>query len=263
MFKRLLDSNPVMASILSTMTNLENVKIILKGATLNNVYGNIGEIIQNIIWNYKQVALSQIFKLLGSIDILGSPVNLMNNLGTGFKDFFIKPIDGIKLNPIQGAIGVMGGSYSLVKHTVEGTFSTTSKITSGISKGFLYLTQDDDYIHLKETQKITHKPKNFVEGLGYGISSVAGGIYHGFKDVIMKPIEGAKKGKWAGLGKGFLKGFAGIIIKPISGILDLVSQTTEGIKNTLNTEARYQLERWPRLLYGKFKFVNFFFIFLD
>jgi len=256
-FKRLLSANPIITSLLSSLTNVENVKLILKGSLLENVFGNTNEIINNAIYNYKQSALSQILKILGSIEIFGNPVNLMNSLGTGFKDFIEKPVEGLKTNVVSGAIGVAEGGLSLVKHTVKGTFSTTGKITSGISKGFLYLTQDDEYIKKQQIRKIIHKPKNFVEGLGYGLSYMVGGIYYGFRDVIMKPIQGAKKEKWKGLGKGVLKGFAGVIIKPISGVLDLVSQTSEGIKNTLIRELDDNRERWPRMFFGKFKFVIF------
>ncbi len=256
-FKRLLSANPFVTSVVSSLTNLENVKLLLKGAELHNVYGDILEIINNIGFSYKQSALSQIIKLLGSFEIIGNPINLMSNLGAGFKDFIEKPVEGLKKNVIEGAKGVAEGSLSLVRHTVKGTFGTTSKITSGFSKGFLYITQDDEYIKNQQLKKIVHKPKNFVEGLGYGLSSMAGGIYNGFKDVIMKPIEGAKEEKWKGFGKGVLKGFAGVIIKPISGVLDLVSQTSEGIKNTLIRELDDNRERWPRMFYGKLKFVNF------
>lgn len=255
-FKRLLDANPVVTSIISSLTNLENVKIFLRAATLNNVYGDSSEIIQTIVYNYKQAALTQLVRVLGGMEIFGNPVNLMSNLGTGVKDFIKKPVEGLKQNVVQGAIGVAEGSVSLVKHTVQGTFSTAGKITSGISKGFLYITQDDEYIKRKQNQKMTRKPKNFVEGIGYGLSSMAGGFYHGVKDVFMKPIEGAKKEKWAGFGKGVLKGFAGVLIKPITGVLDLVSQTSEGIKNTLAKEAENNRERWPRVFYGRFKYVK-------
>ena len=57
-----------------------------------------------------------------------------------------------------------------------------------------------------------------------------------------------------GFGKGVLKGFAGLVVKPVSGILDLFSKTTEGIKNTVNTED-FDLVK-IRIFYGMYKIIK-------
>jgi len=145
-----------------------------------------------------------------------------------------------------------------MKHTIGGTFQAASKISSGISKGMLYITNDDEYMHNRERKKITEKPKNFVEGLGYGVFSIASGVYHGVTDVVVKPYEGVRdnQNKFKGFGKGLLQGLAGVVVKPISGVLDMVSKTTEGIKNTVKEDAIMILDRPPRPFYGKFKLVR-------
>ena len=48
------------------------------------------------------------------------------------------------VSPLEGIVGLVDGGISLAKHTVDGTFNTTSKMTSGISKGMLLLIQDDE-----------------------------------------------------------------------------------------------------------------------
>jgi len=161
---------------------------------MKNIYGNMNDIAELIKSNYTQHLILQIMKLFGSIEVLGNPTNLINNLGTGVEDFFSKPINGIVKGPLEGIKGVASGSLSLVSHTVEGTFGSAGKITSNISKGILSITQDDEYIKQREKSKIQHKPNNFVEGLGYGVSSVAEGIFSGVKGVFTKPIEGASEG---------------------------------------------------------------------
>jgi vacuolar protein sorting-associated protein 13A/C len=255
-FQKFLGSNPIISSLISTFSNIENANIELNGSVMNNVYGDLMQISNFIIDLYKQAFLTQLMRIFGAIDIFGNPANLLNNLGSGFKDFFQKPYQGIVKGPLEGAKGIMDGSISLVKHTVEGTFSSTSKIAGGISQGILYITQDHDYINDRQRKKISEKPKNFIEGIGYGISSMAGGIYHGVTDIVTKPYEGAKKEKWAGFGKGIIKGLAGVVLKPISGVLELVSKTTEGIKNTVVKDQIFKMERLPRTFYGKFKYVK-------
>ena len=76
-------------------------------------------------------------------------------------------------------------------------------------------------------------------------------------DVVAKPIEGAQKESVAGFGKGILLGFAGLVVKPVSGMLDLFSKTTEGIKNTVNMEDLNIIKvRKPRVFYGKYKIIK-------
>ena len=42
---------------------------------------------------------------------------------------------------------------------------------------------------------MTEKPNNFMEGFGYGITSMARGIFYGVTDIVRKPIEGIKQKK--------------------------------------------------------------------
>jgi vacuolar protein sorting-associated protein 13A/C len=45
-------------------------------------------------------------------------------------------------------------------------------------------------------------------------------------------MEGAEKGGAAGFAKGVGKGFVGLFTKPVVGLMDFVSASTEGIRNT-------------------------------
>ena len=50
---------------------------------------------------------------------------------------------------------------------------------------------------------MTEKPNDFMEGFGYGITSMASGIFYGVTDIVRKPIEGIKQEKnLSGFGKG-------------------------------------------------------------
>ena len=194
-----------------------------------------------------------------NIEILGTPVNLIKSLGTGVKDFFQKPVEGIISGPLEGAKGFYDGTKSLVKNALGGTLNTVSKMTSGISKEILIISQDENYINERERKNMMDKPKNIVEGIGYGISSMMSGIFYGVTDVVRKPLEGAKKDNLKGLGKGMLQGLGGLVAKPVSGVVDLISKTTDGIKNTWNFENEEIFQkRYPRPFYGKFKFIKFY-----
>lgn len=273
-FSKYITNNPLLSGVMSTVSNLELATIRLNGTNIHNVYANGNELFTLVANVYKEHFLMQIMKMFGAIDILGNPVNLVHNLGTGVSDFFQKPAKGIIKGPLEGIVGVVGKTYlyllnflliyldgtvSLMKHTIGGTFQAASKISSGLSKGMLYFTSDDDYISKREKKKITERPKNFVEGLGYGVFSVASGVYHGITDIVAKPIEGVQNNnsnKLKGFGKGLLQGLTGVIVKPMAGVLDMVSKTTEGIKNTVKEDVVMILDRLPRPFYGKFKLIR-------
>ena len=257
MFEKLLKPNAFLSSILNILNKTENVPIVLEEVNSYNLLGNVSEIFYGLLEIYKKQIFIQLVKLFGGMEILGNPLNFLNNIGKGFQDLITKPSEGLMQGPIEAAKGIADGATSLVKHTVNGTFNSTSKITSGISQGILYLTQDDDYINEREQKKITEKPKDIMEGIGYGLSSMIDGVFSGISDIIIKPIEETKKeGVIKGLTKGVLKGLGGAVIKPISGVFDFVSKTTEGIKNGVNDDKLINRLREPRVFYGIFKTIK-------
>ena len=254
LFSELLMNNPILRRFTTLVSNIEKTNLTLNKDIRYNIHGKKDIIISSILDTYKQYAIVNLMKIGVNIEILGTPLNLVKSLGTGVKDFFQKPVEGIIHGPLDGAKGIYDGTKSLVKNTVGGALNTVSKITSGFSKEILTLTQDEHYINERERKNMMDKPKNVIEGIGYGISSMMSGLYYGVTDVVRKPLEGAKKENLKGFGKGMIQGLGGLVVKPVSGVVDLISKTTVGLKNTmiLEDEEIFQ-QRYPRPFYGKFK----------
>ena len=95
--------------------------------------------------HYRSQLTSEIFTLIGHAVVLGNPIGLFNNLGTGVFDFFYEPAQGMVRGPISAGKGFLRGTRSLVTNTVQGTFGTFSKLTSSLATGITELTQDRDY----------------------------------------------------------------------------------------------------------------------
>lgn len=74
-----------------TVKNFQNANIRLNHIESDHVFGSSGDIMEQVFSLYKQRFLRNIFYIIGSIDILGNPINLFSSLGTGVKDFFFKP----------------------------------------------------------------------------------------------------------------------------------------------------------------------------
>jgi len=174
--------------------------------------------------------MKQVYKLVGSIDILGNPVGLFNGIGTGVVDLFDKPMKGFVKGPLEGGKGMIIGASSLVKHTFAGTFNSVGKITGSIGSGLTsIISGDKEYIEKRKRLK-TKKPKGVFSGVGQGIESIGTGLLSGVTGVFTQPLEGFKKDGFVGGLKGLFKGATGLVVKPITGILDGVSKTAEGLK---------------------------------
>jgi|LauGreDrversion4_2_1035121.scaffolds.fasta_scaffold379153_1 vacuolar protein sorting-associated protein 13A/C len=115
---------------------------------------------------------------------------------------------------------------------------STSKVFSQVSKGLLLITSDGEFINKREQNVIQERPKNVVEGVGYGLKSIFKGVKSGISGVVTKPIQGAQNEGVKGFMKGMYKGISGLVVKPVSGTLDFVSKTTEGIKNNVSQKVK-------------------------
>lgn len=84
--------------------------------------------------------------------------------------------------------------------------------------------------------------------------SLFSGVGYGIAGLVTQPYQGAEKEGVGGFFKGVSKGLAGLVIKPVTGALDLVSKTTEGVKNTANffdEKPNETRKRLPRIFYGE------------
>ena len=103
-----------------------------------------------------------------------------------------------------------------------------------MSRGLLIIIDDQDFIYRREEDNL-ERPKNFLEGLGFGLRSTITGVAGGLTGIVEKPFVGYQQQGIMGIFKGTARGFGGLIIMPISGAIDFFSKTSEGIKNSVNS----------------------------
>jgi len=125
-FAKIVFNNKVLSHALSNFSDMENVSIEMSGSELSYLFTDQTQLINLILTAYKQSLLHQVMKCVGSIDLLGNPVNLMKNIGTGFKDLFVKPANGFVRGPLQGFKGILDGGTSLTQKAVGGGISSRS-----------------------------------------------------------------------------------------------------------------------------------------
>jgi hypothetical protein len=61
---------------------------------------------------------------------------------------------------LQGGIGILKGTTSLVTNTFIGTVGSAGKMVSTLSKGLLVLSNDKEFIYNRDIENIKKKPKN-------------------------------------------------------------------------------------------------------
>lgn len=100
-----------------------------------------------------------------------------------------------------------------------------------------------------------------VEDLGdvirEGGGALAKGLFRGVTGILTKPLEGAKSSGVEGFVQGVGKGIIGAAAQPVSGVLDLLSKTTEGanavrmkIASAITSDEQLLRRRLPRVISG-------------
>jgi len=184
-------------------------------------------------------------KVLGSADIIGSPLSLVNYLGIGIYDFIYKPYQGASKDFYHFAEGLFEGSTSLLKNSFFGVFNTTTKITGTMGKGIATLSRDREY--LKERELLSReKPRHAAEGFAHGVRDLSVGVFKGFFGFFYDPIKGTVDDGAIGLLSGLLRGTLGLVVKPVVGSLDFFTKTSEGVRNTFIRREEAERGRLPR-----------------
>lgn len=78
---------------------------------------------------------------------------------------------------------------------------------------------------------MNRKSKTLMDKFKAGGESLYKGIESGMRGVIEQPLKGAEENGVAGFLLGGLKGITGLALKPLSGVLDMTSQTMQGIQS--------------------------------
>ncbi|XP_015689233.1 uncharacterized protein LOC102707936 [Oryza brachyantha] len=131
-----------------------------------------------------------------------------------------------------------------------------SSALSNMSKGIAALSMDKKFIQGRMRQD-SKGVEDFGDVIRDGGGALAKGIFRGVTGILTKPIEGAKSSGVEGFVQGVGKGLIGAAAQPVSGVLDLLSKTTEGanavkmkISSAIMAEEQLLRRRLPRSIGG-------------
>ncbi|XP_068395015.1 intermembrane lipid transfer protein VPS13D isoform X6 [Eschrichtius robustus] len=191
-------------------------------------------IINDILKHFQEELLSQAARILGSVDFLGNPMGLLNDVSEG----------------VTGLIkyGNVGG---LIRNVTHGVSNSAAKFAGTLSDG---LGKTMDNRHQSEREYIRYHAATSGEHLVAGIHGLAHGIIGGLTSVITSTVEGVKtEGGVSGFISGLGKGLVGTVTKPVAGALDFASETAQAVRDTATLSGprtRAQRVRKPRCCAG-------------
>ena len=197
---------------------------------LENVYMSWYDLSWKIINLHIKQGIIQIFSVLGSLDIIGNPVNLLHDIKEGVTDFAKEPVwitDESK--GLSIGTGILKGVGGLISRVVGGAFNSVQKFSSTLLVS-LQTVLDRKKRDIIETEQ--NEPENIFIGFAQGIIGIGSEIGKGFYNLFTDPCKRGKTEGCSGFFRGLFKGLFGLVISPGIGILRFVSSLSGGIKNS-------------------------------
>jgi len=192
----------------------------------------------------------QLAKVAGSLRVIGAPMGLARNIGSGLQAFLYEPIQGAMESPTELILGIGKGTTSLVGGVVAGALNSTAAIVNSASNGLSFLTGDDDFVRSRAVQR---QRSNAVRGgalSGFveGGESIVTGLSSGLAGLFLKPWEAAQNDGAAGFLKGLGLGLVGAAVKPVLGITDGFTAMAQGVSTEVGGTHTRSRVRPPRAM---------------
>ncbi|XP_028848635.1 vacuolar protein sorting-associated protein 13D isoform X2 [Denticeps clupeoides] len=191
-------------------------------------------IINDILKHFREELISQAAQILGSVDFLGNPMGLLNDVSEGVSELI--------------KYGNVGG---LIRNVTHGVSNSAAKFAGTLSDG---LGKTMDNRHQSEREYIRYHGATSGEHLVAGIHGLAHGIIGGLTSVITSTVEGVKtEGGVSGFFSGLGKGLVGTVTKPVAGALDFASETAQTVRDMASLSSHrlnVQRVRKPRCCKG-------------
>ncbi|UYV65050.1 VPS13D [Cordylochernes scorpioides] len=215
------------------MVRFEDVLIELDPFVRVHPFETLQYLCQNIQDHYAEELKSQSAKILGSVDILGNPIGLMNDFTNGISTF---------IN--DGSVG------GLIKNVAHGLSDSAAKVTGSLSDGIGLVTMDERH---QEMRKKIRQDSQGADHLVAGLKGLGFGLLGGMTSIVTNTYEGASSDGVPGFLSGLGRGLVGTVAKPAAGLLDLASGAASAVRDTSKRRSHYipQRKRRPRMCVGE------------
>ena len=214
----------LLGSVGSAFINISDSTLHFSSVIVCDSFQTPSAIAQLVVRNYIKQGLLQFYKLLGSSDLIGNPIGLIDKLGTGVFEFFSEPVKGLmQASPKKFAKGLGKGVKSLVSGVLAGSFGSVSKIT-----GSLYTVVREVGGDEASADRI-NASDSVAEGVYHGVKGGIVDLAEGVTGLFTKPWRGARQAGMRGFLKGVSSGVVGAVTAPLSAVLRVSTSVTQSV----------------------------------
>ena len=244
----------------TTLISLSETPLKFSEILIENIFTDIDSITNLLMQKYKREVISQFYKILFGIDILGNPIKLLDNIGSGFYELFNEPRKKFTKGPKELGIGVITGVKSFTSNIIGGTADSLGKVTGSLlnatniiaptKTNTIETNSNISSNNNKSVLKGKNEPKGFFGGVFSGVKKGFNTVTDGVAGIVNKPQEEYKKEGVYGLLKGFGRGVLGAVISPVQGVLTLGNEVSKGVSNEFSNSKNSRVIRFrePRVL---------------
>jgi hypothetical protein len=165
----------IIGSLGSSLVSISDSPLKFSEIIIENIYLRTSDITHIILKSYINQSLFQIYKILGSSDLIGNPVKLVENIGTGFFEFINEPRKGLLQGPTQFGKGIAKGVAGLLNGVVGGAFDSVSKISGTLYNLVQSLTGNNNDLIIDDE----NEPSNIITGTQKGLIDGFKELYNG------------------------------------------------------------------------------------
>ena len=212
---------------IQSMPSLTNAPLTFTSFVVSHAFEAPKTLLRILGEHYLSQLAQQIFAILGSLTILDGPADFLGNVGTGVRDFFYEPINGLVHGPEQFLEGLEAGTLSLARGVIVGVVRGAAHVTELLVLNLVGLT-DTGFIaernahkrSLSDARSRNMLPNTLNESLYQAGARFVHGIKSGALGMLEQPSKYASKYGPAGIAKGVGKGLVGAVLKPMVGLGD-------------------------------------------
>ena len=219
----------IIGTIGNTIGRITDCPLSFNEKIVENVYLSWADVSMIIINSYITQGITQIYKIIGSLDIIGNPVKLVRNVGGGLYDFVNEPRKGFRQGPLEFGKGVARGFGGLVSGIFGGIFDFVQRITGTLYAATQTISGTERDSMLIEDE---NEPTNVLSGIGEGFIGFGKEIGKGCYALCAGPCKKGSMYGAAGFCKGLGTGFLRFIVCPFAGIFRLITCIMAGCKNS-------------------------------
>ena len=219
----------IIGTIGNTLGRITDCPLRFNEKVVENVYMSWADVSMIIVNSYITQGIAQIYKILGSLDVIGNPVKLVRNVGQGFYDFVNEPRKGFRYGPKEFGKGLARGFGGLISGIFGGIFDFIQRISGTLYAATQTIAGTDrDSMSIEDE----NEPSNILSGFGLGFVGFGKEIGKGFYSICAEPCKKGSVHGTAGFCKGLGTGLLRLAICPFAGLLKLITCIMAGCKNT-------------------------------